>query len=208
MINEYCAGLEDTFAELVFFGLLDERDAQCFRVETSLDTGSYLLLAGAILLAALNTFVMNATAQYIRDRDSSVEEERAHRRAASKIDSDAELDDSNIVPSPVLFTDKFRWLLARENAMEDRRESALQKLELSPSLGGSFCVDGETFIGTSLSSTVPVLSKEWSNDTMGDAGEDMMQSRWRDDIQASFDSASTPMMASASSSDSTSGSSS
>ena len=52
---------------LVYYGILDPSDAQCFRVEASINSAAYLLAVSAILLAFLNTYVSNASRQYFRD---------------------------------------------------------------------------------------------------------------------------------------------
>jgi hypothetical protein len=73
MINIYCGHLKDLqnlFSQLVSFGYLEEENAQCFLVESSINRGFFLLSAGAILLALLNSFITKAAVQYARDYDS------------------------------------------------------------------------------------------------------------------------------------------
>jgi Paraquat-inducible protein A len=70
MINAYCGSLDSTFDLLVYYGILKESDAQCFRVEARLESAAYLLAAFALLLALLNTYVGNASKQYFRDADN------------------------------------------------------------------------------------------------------------------------------------------
>jgi Paraquat-inducible protein A len=70
MINAYCGSLDSTFDLLVYYGILKENDAQCFRVDATLESAAYLLAAGALLLALLNTYVGNASKQYFRDVDN------------------------------------------------------------------------------------------------------------------------------------------
>jgi hypothetical protein len=36
MINSYCDGLTSTFATLVYYGILDPEDAQCFQVQAKI----------------------------------------------------------------------------------------------------------------------------------------------------------------------------
>lgn len=108
MVNIYCdylSELRNLFAQLVHFDLLPEEDAQCFLVEASVSSGFFLMAAGAILLALLNTFVTNATKQYLMELPS-----------ATIVPAPPKMDvRDNIEPSPVLFTDRFRWLLGRED---------------------------------------------------------------------------------------------
>ena len=67
MINSYCGSLDETFDMLEYYGILKEHDAQCFRVEASISSASYMLAASAILLALLNTYIRTASRQYFRD---------------------------------------------------------------------------------------------------------------------------------------------
>jgi len=124
MINSYCDSLKETFAELVYFGLLKEEDAQCFSVRSSIEGGSFLLAFGALLLAFLSTFVTKAVIQYLRDQGESEKKLRDEEDSLYGSDYTAPSDDDNmedkgmsarIKPVPVLFTDTFRWLLYQEN---------------------------------------------------------------------------------------------
>jgi hypothetical protein len=126
MINSYCDSLKDTFAQLVYFGVLKEEDAQCFSVQSSVEGGSFMLAAGAVLLALMNTFVTKAVLQYFRDKD---EEEKRTRDDKSEISEGTVISDvdgenhadggfaARIHPVPVLFTDTFRWMLRPENML-------------------------------------------------------------------------------------------
>ena len=122
MINAYCDGLQETFAKLVYYGILKPEDAQCFSVESSLESGWFLLAVGAVLLALLNTFVVKAVIQNFRDKDEI--EQRASDLEDWKSDytsgtfgeeGEQEIDNRGNNPVPVLFTDTFRWALKREN---------------------------------------------------------------------------------------------
>ncbi|CAB9531376.1 expressed unknown protein [Seminavis robusta] len=151
MINSYCYTFQETFNQLSYFGLLESEDAQCFRVDASIESASYILLGAALLLALLNTFVMNAVKQYFRDRDevistSEIKEEalreleavRKPEQPALEYEDPTEIDgakaegdaaseywdgrkdaESYIKPVPVLFSDKFRWVLRRATPKEE-----------------------------------------------------------------------------------------
>ena len=67
MINSYCGSLDESFDMLAYYGILKESDAQCFRVEASISSASYMLAASALLLALLNVYIGNASRQYFRD---------------------------------------------------------------------------------------------------------------------------------------------
>jgi hypothetical protein len=139
MINKYCGSLRETFAELVYYGILESKDAQCFRVETRIEYGSYILMVGAILLAFLNTFVMKAVVQYFRDKE---EEDRLMEEGVSKVDDTTlySMDSAvlkKIRPVPVLFTDTFRWILRREDGVQGTRGWVLRREDDASSGAGS-----------------------------------------------------------------------
>ncbi len=119
MVNSYCGSLGGFFSELVFYGILNEEDAQCFSIKSSIEEGFFVLAVGAILLALVNSFVTKATSQYCRDQNKPNDRNRT-QELSSALESAEEgqevtikhLDtDNTIHPPPVLFTDTFRWLL-------------------------------------------------------------------------------------------------
>ncbi|KAL3919793.1 MAG: hypothetical protein SGILL_003575 [Bacillariaceae sp.] len=119
MINSYCESLDGFFGQMVFFGLLKEEDAQCFSVQSSIEEGAFVLAAGAVLLALLNTFVSKAVTQYIREKtmlEKQIEEQQ-DKASLDGMEYEKEHSDEDpakaggIHPVPVLFTDTFRWLL-------------------------------------------------------------------------------------------------
>lgn len=113
MINGSCSGLSDAFAQLVYYGVLSEQDAQCFRVESSIEPASYILLAAAVCLAFLNAFVMNANSQYNHDEQNDTVSDSSTLSHELHDEDEVAATQHTIRPSPVLFTDKFRWFLAR-----------------------------------------------------------------------------------------------
>lgn len=130
MINPYCAPLQRIFAELTYYGLLKEEDAQCLRTDVKVESTFYVLFVGTVSLAILNTFVMKAVAQFFRDGDSASNGTTEQgpvltdlRELAEYETSDTESSSEGIRPVPVLFTDRFRWLLRREDAMPERNKS-------------------------------------------------------------------------------------
>jgi hypothetical protein len=127
MINSYCESLGDFFAEMVYFDFLKEEDAQCFGVQSSIEEGAFILAAGTVFLALLNTFMTKAVTQYLREKaelvkqiedeistDKMDEEQAAQGNAASSAES-------RIHPVPVLFTDTFRWLLRGDTEQNSSR---------------------------------------------------------------------------------------
>jgi hypothetical protein len=172
MLNDYCGNLKGTFSQLVYYGILDESDAQCFRVESVLEIGSYILAAAAILLGLLNSFVMKAVLQYFRDMDAQ-DERQTGLDDEEPIEISKALEE--IHPVSVLFTDTFRWFLLREDTMLSRQQS--QILDENSKLGithgfpkGTVMISPETING---GIDLPLdLPLDLLADTMADTGED------------------------------------
>ena len=125
MINPYCNSLKGFFSDMVYYGILKDEDAQCFKTDVQVKPTFYLLFSGAIVLALLNSFVMKAVSQYFRDCTASPletlhnmqGEELANfddRADIESINQDEPLEVGKIHPVPVLFTDQYRWFLLRE----------------------------------------------------------------------------------------------
>ena len=118
MINSYCDGLSNSFATLVFFGVLSEDDAQCFRVQATIKSATYILIVAAILLGLLTAFVMRAVKQYDFDNSWVIKSLcYTHDKAVEESpieEEEMEEARNNIRPVPVLFTDSFRWFCRRE----------------------------------------------------------------------------------------------
>lgn len=133
MINVYCKNLEDTFAQMVYFGVLKEEDAQCFGVTSRIGHNSFVLVAGAILLTFLSSFVCKATVQYLRNEKQpklrlkgNDDHHIRFPNETSYLNDDHELADDDLAPNfhpvPVFFTDTFRWMLkANDNIITGTR---------------------------------------------------------------------------------------
>lgn len=74
MINAYCNPLKETFNSLAYYGILDESDAQCFRVNASVQAASWILVAASLILCILNHFIVGASLQ--KEQDDEVPAER------------------------------------------------------------------------------------------------------------------------------------
>jgi hypothetical protein len=124
MINSYCDGLSDTFATLVYYGVLDPADAQCFKVQAGIESATYLLISGAVLLGFLHTFVVKAVTQYERDASqlhTPLEDTKFGDNESGMSHEEYNKAISKIDPVPVLFTDRFRWVMRREDAVISSR---------------------------------------------------------------------------------------
>jgi hypothetical protein len=135
MINPYCKSLKGFFAEMVYYGLLKDEDAQCFRTDVKIEPTFYLLFTSAICLALINTFVMKAVSQYFRDIHSTFIQGVVDEKSATFEDPDFQDENCNnietsakskIHPVPILFTDRYRWFLRREDEVSlSSRESEI-----------------------------------------------------------------------------------
>jgi hypothetical protein len=68
MLNaRYCGSLHETFASLSHYGALDIKDAQCFRVDATVETASWILVAAILVLGVLNHFIRAASRQKKQD---------------------------------------------------------------------------------------------------------------------------------------------
>lgn len=77
MINAYCDPLKETFTSLSYYGILDEGDAQCFRVNASVEAASWILVAASLILCIFNHFIAGASSQKVQD-DEVPAERRFH----------------------------------------------------------------------------------------------------------------------------------
>jgi hypothetical protein len=109
-------------------GILRNEDAQCFQVRSGIDVGVYVLAVGAVLLAFLNTFVKKAADQYLRDKKKSMMANDVHAVKVEEepiiiaISMDIDTVKQRIEPVPVLFSDRFRWFLARSEDVDEEEE--------------------------------------------------------------------------------------
>lgn len=134
MINPYCNSLKGFFSDMVYYGILKDEDAQCFKTDVQVKPTFYLLFSGAIVLALINSFVMKAVSQYFRDCTTSpleVLHNMQREKVANfidigdieNVDRDEPLEVGKIHPVPVLFTDQYRWFLQREDTSFQNSDS-------------------------------------------------------------------------------------
>jgi hypothetical protein len=67
MINDYCIGLEDSFAMLQYFGILGINEAQCFRVSAKLESAMWILMAASVVLMLIMHLIGSAASQQEED---------------------------------------------------------------------------------------------------------------------------------------------
>jgi len=73
MINAYCDPLKSTFTSLSYYGILSQDDAQCFRVDATVASASWILVAASLILCILNHFIVGASCQKAQDGDIPAE---------------------------------------------------------------------------------------------------------------------------------------
>jgi len=126
MLNNYCGELKDTFTNLAYFGIIDDDDAQCFKVDASVEAASWVLVAASIVLCVVNHFIIGASKQKTQD-DNTPTEQRLHtdrwiqinknddqesttRGASNETDEDSSEVADNVSPITPRFTDYYRFL--------------------------------------------------------------------------------------------------
>lgn len=72
LINDYCGGLEDTFAMLQYYGILGVNESQCFRVSARLQSATWILIASSIVLSIVNHIISSAALQQEEDLKMSL----------------------------------------------------------------------------------------------------------------------------------------
>lgn len=77
MVNVYCGSLRGTFTSMAYYGILKEEDAQCFSVQATVESASWILVAASIILFLINHFVVGASNQKTQD-DTVPKERRLH----------------------------------------------------------------------------------------------------------------------------------
>jgi hypothetical protein len=127
MINSYCENLEDMFAQLVYYGVLREEDAQCFSVSSSIEKGAYVLAGASVVLTFLCSFVVKAVGQYLREETDRKRPIQDDAKSVTYSDETSHTEDDDDVggggyggtihPVPVLFSDSFRWLLRPDTSI-------------------------------------------------------------------------------------------
>ena len=119
IVSQVCGELDPTFAWIEHYGLIDKEDATCFGQEARVLGGFYVLLFAALFLSILQTFVITATLHWQRDMTTT-----AHVPIMDQEDMATLADEKGIGemlekihPPPILFTDRFFFLLTSEDYM-------------------------------------------------------------------------------------------
>jgi len=130
MINEYCDGLEDFFVSAIYYGILSESNAQCFRVNAYVKNGMWILFAAAIMLYFLNHFVHTAAMHQEKDEISISSplvgciEDQGGKVSGDIMSNQAEEGSNEVkethhshslVMFPPMFTDYYRWFFGSKD---------------------------------------------------------------------------------------------
>jgi len=126
MINAYCGGLEDMFASLLYYGFLKENDAQCFRVNAVVSEGIWICFLTACMLTILNHFITKAASQQEKDIKGTVPFESDYKDSslieAELYEVKSRTRNNSLPPTPLLFTDFYRWLLRSDQSLQNSDE--------------------------------------------------------------------------------------
>jgi len=138
MINEYCGSLESALNSLAYFDVIDKGDAQCFRVNSMVQSGAWLLLLASFILFGINKSISEAASQ--KDSDDALPRKfhfyapkTGSNPAAVSVERPASFEDpseGSAVLSPISprFTDIFPFaIIAKIHDIDtiERAETAL-----------------------------------------------------------------------------------
>jgi len=122
MINEYCEALDSTFNSLAYYGLLKEDDAQCFRINVGVKTGTWLLVAASVVLYVLGKFISGATSQKKLDDETPSERRFYSDRWMTSKQSDLTADQDLTVGMDV----------SQSMSTDNKEDSSEAKISISP----------------------------------------------------------------------------
>ena len=116
--DDYCATFDKTFAALVYYGFLNDVNAQCFYIKASLQGAVFALMFAFGTLTLLVFFVTEAASQKRSDEDLS---DFVFNLERGSPDNEAGLDGQNhyvsiaekLKPPLIQFTDIFKLFLSR-----------------------------------------------------------------------------------------------
>lgn len=107
----YCQDLDGVFSALVTYGVLSDNAGKCFAVEGNVEYGSVLMVGGVFMLALLRIIVKGA---FMQSQATVVQPGTpALPKGSSAGGGDADII-AKIRPEPVLFSDRFSWLLQKQ----------------------------------------------------------------------------------------------
>lgn len=127
MLNHFCTSLDFTLNLMVYYGILEQNDAQCFALEASITAGAYLLVPITLCMALMNTFVVKAYIQQLREKEEATKfvSEDEKLRAFDRTTWDSRTDAmGSIRPVGVVFTDTFRWALEGQKSRSFQRSKS------------------------------------------------------------------------------------
>jgi Paraquat-inducible protein A len=126
LMNKQCDSFESFFATMSHFQILTPQEAQCFKLQPTVEIGTYILVAATISLSFLRTWMALAVRQvkyqeqfrYLTTRErndsSAVPLADAEMTSGDGMTKDATILLNAIAPFPILFTDQFRWLMVEK----------------------------------------------------------------------------------------------
>jgi hypothetical protein len=130
LINEYCGAFESTFNALAFYGILLPEDAQCFRVNATVENATWFFIGTSVLLLVLTHFIRSAAKQQDDDLREAMETlpviSRRLKKSTSKSRKKSiaeeytlEMIEAKLRPTPARFSDFYRWCLTKSSKTDE-----------------------------------------------------------------------------------------
>lgn len=111
-----CEPLTDVFRALVYWGFLEKNDGQCIAVKSSLKLSTLVFLVAPLALYLLRAFIRDAAEQRIKEENNRLTLSASSNTEVEQFkgDFDIKAQVEQLRPTPVHFTDRFRWALCSE----------------------------------------------------------------------------------------------
>ena len=120
LINDYCGSFDSIFNSLAYYGILKPEDSQCFKVIASVENGTWLLVAAAVTLLALNNFIASAA----KHQDADINSSNDDVSVSPGYPDDKLLNEVKLQTRAPSFSDYYRWVLQQPGV--PRTDSELQ----------------------------------------------------------------------------------
>jgi Paraquat-inducible protein A len=120
LLESYCEDIGGFLSQLVYYGIIEPIDAQCYRVDATIKGGSYFYVVICALLFLLMSFVGKAARQLRYFRESHMYAVLKSARATYMDEEPKKMSELKLKPVPILFTDQYRWLLQSDTGSSGR----------------------------------------------------------------------------------------
>jgi hypothetical protein len=111
--------LDAFFGDLAFYGILKDVNTQCLKSDIKLEPTFYLFSVAMLALSLINFFIKQAVLHYFDDIHSAKlceDTTPSENHSILEVDGYKEMSaKALILPVPIMFTDRYRWVLHRED---------------------------------------------------------------------------------------------